>query len=55
MLDIAAAREGFKDKTISGIGFDRSAGSIADAFTKDMNQALLRKLLSTGYLETRPD
>lgn len=45
MLDIAAAREGFKEKTISDIGLVRSEHNIADGFTKDMSQKNLRQLL----------
>lgn len=41
MLDIAAAREGFCDKTISDIGFVRSNHNIADGLTKSMSQASL--------------
>eukprot|EP00171_Calliarthron_tuberculosum_P023641 IDg23641t1 len=36
MLDIAAAREGFRDKVISDIGFVRSSSNLADGLTKKM-------------------
>ena len=38
MLDIAAAREGFRDEGISDIGFVRSANNIVDGLTKPMQQ-----------------
>ena len=41
MLDIAAAREGFRDKLISDIEFVRSNANIADGLTKPMSQAAL--------------
>ncbi len=51
MIDISAAREGFKDKVISNIGFVRSQNNIADALTKDMKQKALRDALASGKLE----
>eukprot|EP00171_Calliarthron_tuberculosum_P022145 IDg22145t1 len=39
MLEIAAAREGFRDRTINDIGFVRSKHNIADGLTKPMSQA----------------
>lgn len=51
MLDIAAAREGFKDELISNIGLVRSKHNIADGLTKEMNQSALRNILETGQLK----
>ena len=55
MLDIAAAREGFRDKVISDIGFVRSSKNLADGLTKPMNQSRLKEVLETGYLEVSPE
>lgn len=55
MLDISAAREGFKDKNISDIGFVRSSQNIADGFTKSMSQASIRQVVATGYLNFTPE
>ena len=51
MLDIAAAREGFKTKTISDIGFVGSSPNIADGLTKSMTQAAIHHVIATGYLK----
>lgn len=48
MLDIAAAREGFKNGVISDIGFVRSSYNIADGLTKSMQQKALQEVLRTG-------
>ena len=50
MLDIAAAREGFRDRIISDIGFVRSKANLADGLTKPMQQAALQTVLATGQL-----
>ena len=50
MLDIAAAREGFRDKVISDIGFVRSSKNVADGLTKPMSQAVLHRVITTGTL-----
>lgn len=42
MLDIAAAREGFRDKLIFDIGFVRSNINLADRLTKLMKQESLQ-------------
>ena len=55
MLDIAAAREGFKEKVISDIGFVRSSRNLADGLTKAMSQAALRQVVKSGFLEVRPE
>lgn len=51
MLEIAAARQGFEDGTISGIGFVRSPSSIADGPINSMRQAVLRNVMTTGRLD----
>lgn len=55
MLDIAAAREGFRDRLISDIGLVRSGNNIADGLTKGMSQVALRHAVSTGYLHANPE
>lgn len=55
MLDIAAAREGFRDRLISDIVFVRSDKNIADGLTKVMSQAMLRNFIVTGELNVIPD
>ena len=55
MLDIAAAREGFKNRVISDIGFVRSSYNIADGLTKSMQQRALQQVLRTGHLNVRPE
>ena len=55
MLDIAASREGFRDKVISDIGFVRSSRNLADGLTKPMNQAMLREVLANGHLNVEPE
>ena len=55
MLDIAAARQGFKNKIISDIGFFRSSKNIADGLTKLMSQAILHEMLHTGTLQVSPE
>ncbi len=55
MLDIAAAREGFKSKAICNIGFVRNSNNIADGLTKPMNQSVLQRLLTTATPEVRAE
>ena len=55
MIDIAAAREGFKRKEISDIGFVRSSNNIADGLTKAMNQSALLRILSTSTLHVNAE
>jgi len=55
MLDIAAAREGFRDKIISDIGFVRSSYNLADGLTKPMQQASLQSVLKSGKLTARAE
>ena len=55
MLDIAAARQGFKNKVISDIGFVRSSKNVADGLTKPMSQAMLHEILHTGTIQVSPE
>lgn len=54
MLDISAAREGFKDDITSDVGFIRSSINAADGLTKRMAQARLRTFIATGQLKIYP-
>ncbi len=55
MLDIAAAREGFRDKLISDIGFVRSSKNLADGLMKSMSQSALQEVVSTCFLSVHPE
>lgn len=55
MLDVAAAREGFRDRVISDIGFVRSSQNVADDLTKDMSQAVLQRIIETATLHLHPE
>lgn len=55
MLDIAAVREVFKDKTISDTGFARTTRKIADRLAKSMSQGLLRQVIASGFLHVKPE
>lgn len=55
ILEIAAAREGFNNKTISDIGFIRSTANIADDLTKQMEQAIIMTVVSSGKLDVVPE
>ena len=55
MLDIAAARESFKSKIISDIGFVRSSTNLADGLTKPMSQANLQDVILVGSLRLEPE
>ena len=55
MLDIAAAREGFKGKTIYDIVFVRSSKSLGDGLTKQMSHSTLRELFNSGVLSIQPE
>ena len=55
MLEIAAAREAFRDQVISDIGFVRSSSNIADGLTKSMNQAALQSVVSKAKLNFQPE
>ena len=50
MLDVAAAREGFRDKVISDIGFVRTNHNLADGLTKSTSQAAIQRVLSSGKI-----
>ena len=47
MLDMAVAKEGFRKKEISDIGFVRSNDNVADGLTKTMHQKALMDVLQT--------
>lgn len=49
-LDIAAAREGFKEKVTSDIECFRSSHNISDEFTKETFQAALQYAIKNGFL-----
>lgn len=55
MLDLAAAREGFREKVISEIGFARSNYNLAAGLTKSMAQSSLREAVSFGSLTATPE
>lgn len=55
MLDIAAARERFRYKVISDIGFVRSLHNLAEGLTKPMNKTALRSAVSAGILAVTPE
>ena len=55
MLDVACAREGFKNRDINNIGFIRSENKLADGFTKHMSQAILLKTIQAGKLQVKVD
>lgn len=51
MLDIAAARKGFRDKLISDIGFIRSNANVAYGLTKPMTQG--RRFENSSWRSSR--
>ena len=55
MLDIAAAREGFRDNVISDIGVVRSSQNIADGLARSVSQTALQHVVSSGLLAIRPE
>ena len=55
MLDIDAAREGFKKEEISDVNFVRSDDNIADALTKKMSQKALMEMVGSGRLLVKPE
>ena len=54
-LDIAAARESFRKKVTSGIGFVRSSHNVTDGLTKPMQQRSLQVVLVTQRLDVNPE
>ena len=50
MLDVYAARQGYKQQDISNIGFVRSNQNISDRLTTSMNQEALRNAITSGKL-----
>ena len=55
LLDITAAREGFRDKVTSDIGYVRSASNIADRLKKPMQQRSLQDMMLSGRLDVTPE
>ena len=55
MFDIAAARQGFKAKVISDIGFVRSSKHSADGLIKVLSQENLNHPLATDRLRAEPE
>lgn len=53
MLDVVSAGEEFKGGEISNIGFIRSDYNLAGGLTKQMNQAKLKNVLTTGKLSIK--
>lgn len=54
MLDIAAAREAFREKIITDIGLVRSQHNVADGLTKPLTEEFLRQMISSGRLRIAP-
>jgi len=50
MIDVASAREGFRDRDISDIGFVRSSQNIFDGLTKRMSRKALKQYMESGIL-----
>jgi hypothetical protein len=50
MVDIAAARQGYNDLTISNVGLIRSEGNVADAMTNIGGNSSLTDFLVTHNL-----
>lgn len=55
MLDLAAAREGSRNRTISYIGLVGSSQNVADALKKAMQQMLLQLTFRTGSPEMKQE
>lgn len=55
MLDVACAREGFRNMEINDIGFIRSNYNLADGLTKSMKQAGLLSVMNTSRLDYEVD
>lgn len=53
MIDVAAAREGFRDMHISDIGFVRGKDNCADGLTKKMSRKVLQDIMRTHKLEIK--
>lgn len=54
MLDIAAAREGFRDNTISNIELDRSSINLSDGLTNSIVQSSKQNVISTVCISVNP-
>lgn len=55
MLDISAEREGFRDQTISNIGFVRSSKNFANGLTNFIQQASLRDDIIEEKIQVEPE
>ena len=55
VLDINAAREGYKCGYISDIGFVRNSQNLAGGLTKAVHQAQQYETLRTGTLSVKPE
>lgn len=54
-IDIAAAREVFRDRGISDIGLVRSSHRFGDRLTIQMSQAVLFSVLKSGELSLKSE
>lgn len=55
MLGTAAAREAFRDRVISYIGFVRSPSNVADRIAKFMSQVLTQKVIAIFHINIKVD
>jgi len=55
MLDIAAAREGFRSKVLADFGFMCSHWNIANGLKKSIATFSLQQVLSSGRLDAQPE
>ena len=53
MLDVYAARQGYKEQCISNIGFVQTKHNVAYALTKTMNQEAPRYVITTWQLSVK--
>lgn len=51
MIDIAAAREGFRDKVISDIELVRINDNIADGLTKKISRSIIQQMMNSSRLD----
>lgn len=55
MLDIAAARQGFRNRTVIYVGFVRSFDNFADGLTKRMQQKPSQTVIEEWFLRASPE
>lgn len=55
VIDIAAAREAFRDRLIFDIVFVHYSSNIVDGLTKEMSQAALQAVISSAKLDVNPE